>query len=205
MNELSLRQRPGDGIDPTVMSLQRQGEERELYETSHSFVCPLPLCQPPLFSTSVMGSYYSRLVTYPPDPHPRGNPHPPEMLPLANIPSPSLPCPALPNPACSSPVDFGPSRKKKIPISRSRSGTQAEKAANSVHVCADMCVYMCVPPSEVGSRLTPKGREMKVQRGGNIVITLRSPVHYPQHGSMGSGQSIPFYCTLMLNISLSHS
>lgn len=51
MNELSLRQRLGDGTDPTVMSLQRQWEERELYETSHSFfrlsvlfspLCPLP-------------------------------------------------------------------------------------------------------------------------------------------------------------------
>lgn len=39
MNEPSLHQRLGDGTDPAVMSLQKQGEEREHYETSHSFFC----------------------------------------------------------------------------------------------------------------------------------------------------------------------
>lgn len=109
MNELSLRQRPGDGIDPTVMSLQRQGEERELYETSHSFVCPLPLCQPPPVLYFCDGFILQQAGCLPlqPHPHPQGNSHPPEMLP--SLTSLALPCPALLAPA---PVDSGPSRKK---------------------------------------------------------------------------------------------
>lgn len=56
---------------------------------------------------------------------------------LAIVPSPALPCPALlvPAPWTLAPV-------AKIPISRPRSGAQAKKAANLVHVC--VCVFICV-------------------------------------------------------------
>lgn len=89
MNELTLRQRLGDGTDPTVMSCHRQGEERELYETSHSLV-----------SLSLSRSFFFFA-------HPSPNSvthHPPKML-SCYLPQ---PCPALPIRAYSSPIDFGP-------------------------------------------------------------------------------------------------
>lgn len=124
MNELSLRQRLSDGTDPTVMSLQRQGEEREHYETSiHlSLSLSLFLVPTPRFSCPVMGSYYM-LVTH-------SRPCPLQTIPLLSSPGPGLPCPALPVPAQQT---LAPAAK--IPISHPRSGTQAKTAANLVCVC----------------------------------------------------------------------
>ena len=101
MNELSLRQRLGDGADPTVMSLQRQGEERELYETSHSFFrLPLSAVPTPGALVSCDGLILQAGDSSPPLTDPRCS--------LAIFPQ---PCPALPSPACLSPVDSGSSRK----------------------------------------------------------------------------------------------
>lgn len=104
---MSLCQRLGDGTDPTVMSLQRQGEERELlWDLPFIGLSPsLPLCTHPQFSCPVMGSCY-KLVTHPPLPH-SGNFHASEML-LRDHPQPGS---ALPVSAWFSPTEFGCSLK----------------------------------------------------------------------------------------------
>ena len=130
MNELSLRQRLGDGADPTVMSLQRQGEERELYETSHSFFrLPLSAVPTPGALVSCDGLILQAGDSSPPLTHPRCS--------LAIFPSPALPCPALPVSAL-----WTLAQVAKIPISRPRSGAQAKTPANLVCVC--LCVCVCV-------------------------------------------------------------
>lgn len=97
MNEASLRQRLGDGTDPAVMSPQKQGEEREHDETSHSFFCcslALPgllHCAHPCSASPVMGSCY-RLVIHTPS---ALSPTPTPTLPgssLVIFPGPALPC-----------------------------------------------------------------------------------------------------------------
>lgn len=135
MNELSLRQRLGDGIDPTVMSLQKQGEEREHYETSHSFSCLSlsPLCPPPVLLSCdglILQAGESSLLAHSPLTHPGCS--------LAIFPSPALPCPA--QPCLFQPHRLWP-QSQKFPISRPRSCAQAKKAANLVHVY--VCINVC--------------------------------------------------------------
>lgn len=110
MNELSLHQRLEDGTDPTVISLQRRGEERELYQTSHLFVgllqsSSVPPCFPshPDFCFTVMGSYY-KPVTHLPTPFTQ----PPLTHIRCSLLYRSL---ALPITAFSGPIDFGPDGK----------------------------------------------------------------------------------------------
>lgn len=115
MNELTLRQRLGDGTDPTVMSCHRQGEERELYETSHSLV-----------SLSLSRSFFFFLPT----PHPTQSPITHPRCFLAIFPSPVPPCPSVPIPAQQTLA-----LAVKIPISHPRSGAQAKTATNLVCIC----------------------------------------------------------------------
>lgn len=159
MNEPSLCQRLGDGTDPTVMSLQRQGEERELYETSHSFICLFPsLCAPVLLSCDGLILQAS------------------DSSPLLSYPSPTRDAPLLSSPALSRPTQpclFQSHgfwlQPQEILISRPCSGAQAKKFANLVHVC--VCLYACQfnnlrcriqPFSKAGLRPGHKGRAVKV-------------------------------------------
>lgn len=169
MNEASLRQRLGDGTDPAVMSPQKQGEERERDETSHSFLCSLALPgllrrAHPCFSCPVMGSCYRLLIHTPAALSPTPTPTP-------TLPDPpwlsSRPCPALPVPA---PQTLAP--LTKIPISRPCSGAQAQKAANLVHVCAHLCLYVC--------RFNRPSARGEVRGSGGT-----RPVHYSHHGKRG--------------------
>lgn len=133
MNELRLRQRLGDGIDPTVMSLQRQGEEREHYETSHSFSCLSlsPLCPPPVLLSCdgliLQAGESSPLLIHP---------SPTRDAPLLS--SPARPYPALPSHVCSSPIDFGPSRK------HSQFHAHALAHRRRRLLIWFMCVYVCI-------------------------------------------------------------
>lgn len=95
----------GDGTDPNVMSLQRQGEEREHYETSHSFFC-LSLSLPAVPTPGSLVLWWVHItgwwLTLPPAQSPLTHPGCSLVI---------FPCPALPSPTCSSPIDFGPARK----------------------------------------------------------------------------------------------
>lgn len=142
MNELNLRQRLEDGSDPTVMSLQRR-EERELYQTSHSFVGLLhSFFVPPPFSLSLSLLFYSDglmlQIGDSPPPHAlhSATPHPPKMLRLL-----SLLCPAQ---RCLFQLNRLWPRLQKIPISHPRSGVQAKAASNLVNVCMCVCVFVSV-------------------------------------------------------------
>lgn len=120
----SLRQRLGDGTDPTVMSLQRPGEERQLHKTSPSFIslhspCGsfsllLSLGAHPQFSVPWWVRITDRWLTYPLTP-PFCllmyiiTPHPPWCS-HAVLPS----GPALPIPVCFISVDFAPGHKNPI-------------------------------------------------------------------------------------------
>lgn len=158
---MSLCQRLGDGTDPTVMSLQRQGEERELlWDLPFIGLSPsLPLCTHPQFSCPVMGSCY-KLVTHPPLPHSTATFMHPRCS-YAIILSPALPCLFL-----RDSVPQSLAAAWKILISCLCSGAEVKKANLLVCMCVDMCVSV-----RLGL-----GRAVKVQSvsipGGNIAVTV---------------------------------
>ncbi len=137
-----------------------------------------------------MGSYY-RLVIHPP-------PLLSHLSPTRDAPPLSSPGPVLPCPALLVPALWALAAVAKIPISRPRSGTQAKKAANLVHVCVGMCLYMCVPPYKVGLRLGGRCR-------GESIIGALSSLSITHIMAKWEWLINTFYCASRQDISLTSS
>lgn len=142
-----------------------------------------PLCPPPRFSCSVTGSYY-RLVTHTTAPSSTQSPLTHPKYSFAISPCPALPSPALPVPGPQTLAPF-----VKIPISRPRSGAQAKKAANLVHVCVYLCVYICVsltdPLTKVGFWGSEGTQPVNENPWSKYHRHTQQPVHYSCYGSRG--------------------
>lgn len=127
MNWVSAR-----GWEMALIPLWCHSRDKELYETSHSFVCLFLSLSVPTPGSLVL--WWVHITVW-------------WLIPQLSHPSPSYDPPllsSLARPGPAPPFLQTWALATKIPISRPRSGAQAKNTANLVHMCVYVCVYLVV-------------------------------------------------------------